>query len=149
MLKAKLSSHYRKTGGLIVFVYIVIGSVEELAAYATAQGVNFRKNEAGQPLFFSSRLLSTNVNEQVPLVITQNGRVVVNDIIKVAAQEAQLEYLILQEKAKLMAQMAVGRGGIEGLSQLTSNHPVATEEDIAAIENAAVEPVEAGNALPV
>jgi hypothetical protein len=136
-MKAKLSSHYRKNGGLIVFVYVVLATLAELVKYKEAQGANYRENEQGEPLFFSSRALSTNPNEQVPLIITQNSRVVANDTNKVLFQQARLEEYILQEQAKLMAAQAVGRGGVDRLADLTSNHSVATEADVTDITAAA------------
>jgi len=130
MLKAKLSSYYRKAGGLMVFVYLVLGTVEELAKYATAQGANFRKNDAGEPLFFSTRPLSTNRAELIPLTITTTGRVVADDLTKVLSQESKLDDYILQEKAKLMARIAVGGNGVESLTNLTSSRQVATPEEV-------------------
>ena len=145
MLKAKLSSHYRKLGGLIVFVYIVLGTIEELAKYATAQAANFRKNESGEPLFFSTRALSTNPNELVPMIITPNGRVVANDTNKVLTQQARLDDLILQEQAKLMAANLVGRNGVQSLADFTSNHAVSTAEEA---EDLAAAAVPVGEAIP-
>ena len=125
MLKAKLSNYYRKSGGLMVFVYLVLGTVEELAKYAAAQGANLRKNEADEPLFFSTRPLSTNRAELIPLTITSNNRIVADDLNKVLSQEAQLDTYILQEKAKLMARAAIG--GVDHLSNLTSTREIVSE----------------------
>jgi len=125
MLKAKLSNYYRKAGGLMVFVYLVLGTVEELAKYAAAQGANLRNNEAGEPLFFSTRPLSTNRSELIPLTITSNNRIVADDLNKVLSQEAQLDTYILQEKAKLMARAAIG--GVDHLSNLTSTREIVSE----------------------
>ena len=136
-MKAKLSNYYRKPGGIMVFVYIVIGTLVELAKYEEAQGVNLRKNEKEEPLFFSTRPLSTNRAELIPLTITTTGRVVADDLTKVLTQEAKLDDYIMQEKAKLMAKAALS-GGLNNLTDLTSTRPVATEAEVEEILDAAV-----------
>lgn len=144
-MKAKLSNYYRKQGGLMVFVYIVIGSLVELAAYAVAQGVNLRKNEKDEPLFFSTRPLSTNRAELIPLTITTTGRVVADDLSKILTQEAKFDDYVLQEKAKITAQLAVGRGGIETLSNAMATRPVATEAEIEEVLDNAIDVLEDAN----
>jgi len=142
MLKAKLSSYYRKNALVMVIVYIITGIAAELAMYKEAQGVNYRENETGQPLFFSTRALSNNRNEIVNLTITPNGRVVADDLTKILTQEAKLEEYVLQERAKLMAAAAVGGSNAqETLANATASRTIATEPEIQDILNAAVDPV--------
>ena len=145
-MKAQLSNYYRKQGGLMVFVYLVIGTIIELAKYKETQGTNYRENEKGEPLFFSSRALSTNRTEKVDLTITTNGRVVADDLNKILNQEAKLDDYVLQEKAKLMASIALGSGGVDHLTDLTSSRTIATPAEVEEVIAAAVV---VGEALPV
>jgi hypothetical protein len=136
MLKAKLSSYYRKNALVMVFVYILTATVEELAKYKAVQGTSYRENEAGQPLFFSTRALSNNRNEVVNLTITPNGRVVADDLTKILSQEAKLEEYVLQERAKLMAKAAVGQGNAqEYLANATATRDIATEAEVEEVLN--------------
>ena len=122
MLKAKLSNYYRsQKTGQPVFVYTVTGSEEELAAFKTAKGSFYREDENGVALHFSSRALSNNRNESISLTITNNNNIVADDLNKVLAQNEKLEDYILREQAKVMAAQALGRAGVRGLSDLTSN----------------------------
>lgn len=146
-MKIQVASHYRKPGGLIMFVYIVLGTIIELAKYKEAQGANYRENEQGVPLFFSNRPLTTSRSEKIDLIITANGKVVVDDLNKILNQEAQYENCLIQERAKLAAKIATGNGGIGGLADLTSNNKVATEAEVE--EVIATASVQAGEALPV
>lgn len=127
-MKAKLSNYYRKPGGIMVFLYVVLGTAAELAAYKEAQGSNYRENEAHEPLFFSTRPLSTNRSELVPLTITSNNRIVADDLNKVLSQEAKLDDYILQERAKLLARQAVGMGGVDRLGDLTATRDVVSAD---------------------
>lgn len=76
MLTAKLDGSYRKAvTGTKVFRFVVSGSESEIEAYKSAQEDNFRADEDGKPLFFSTRYLSDNIK----LIITENNNVVVDD----------------------------------------------------------------------
>lgn len=76
MLTAKLDGSYRKAiTGTKVFRFVVSGSESEIEAYKSAQEDNFRTDEDGKPLFFSTRYLSDNIK----LIITENNNVVVDD----------------------------------------------------------------------
>ena len=76
MLTAKLDGSYRKAvTGTKVFRFVVSGSESEIEAYKPAQEDNFRTDEDGTPLFFSTRYLSDNIK----LIITENNNVVVDD----------------------------------------------------------------------
>ena len=75
MLTAKLDGSYRKAiTGTKVFRFVVSGSESEIEAYKSAQEDNFRTDEDGKPLFFSTRYLSDNIK----LIITENNNVVVD-----------------------------------------------------------------------
>jgi len=155
-MKAKLSNYYRKPGGTMVFVYIVIGTDVELANFKAAKEKEvtgsgksaYVENEARQPLFFSTRPLSTNRAELIPLTITTTGRVVADDLTKVLTQEAKLDDYIMQEKAKIMAKAALS-GGLNNLTDLTSTRPVATEQEVEEVLNGAIDtPVEVADNVP-
>ena len=125
-MKAKLRSYYRKEGGRKVFVYAVTGTPEELAAYATAQGDNLRK-DGETPLFFSVRPLSNNRNAQIPLMITPTGNVVADDLDRELLNAEKLDDYMLREEAKLRAAQALGAGGIAFVSAETAAQPEVKE----------------------
>jgi hypothetical protein len=76
-LTAKFQRKYRKpVSGTTVFVYNVNGSEKELEDYKSAEGDNFRLDEkTGKPVWFTTRFIDDNIS----LVITENGRVVADD----------------------------------------------------------------------
>jgi hypothetical protein len=82
-LTAKFDGSYKKRitqNGqpvlLNVFRYHVSGTEDELLEFETAQGDNYRTNdETKVPLFFTTNYVSDNVN----LIITEKGNVVVDD----------------------------------------------------------------------
>jgi len=77
-MKIKLSRSYKKVAKndvlATVFVYHVAGTEEQLAAFKTAQGDNFRESEEGTPLFFTTRCAGNSGS----LIITAAGKVVVD-----------------------------------------------------------------------
>lgn len=121
MLKAKLSSYYRSAKtGQPVFVYVVTGTPEEMEAFKTAKGSYYRTDETGNVLHFSPRALSNNRNETINLTITTNNSIVADDLTKVLSQNEKLEDYILREQARVMANQALARAGIRGLSDLVA-----------------------------
>lgn len=64
-ITAKHNEYRSSKTGAPVFVYTVQGTPEELAAYKTAQGDNYRENEDGKPLFFSTRPIEAGSTLQV------------------------------------------------------------------------------------
>lgn len=74
-MKAKYHSKYntvdKNSNGIVMFRYIVSGTEEQLAAYKKAQGDYYRENEEGQPMFFTPRFISDNLN----LLISSKGKV--------------------------------------------------------------------------
>lgn len=72
-MKIKYLRQYRKSGtGTIMFVYQVLGTEEQLAAYEEAMGENYREDDTDGPLFFSQRFVGNTTG----LIITPNKRVV-------------------------------------------------------------------------
>lgn len=67
-IKAKVNQ-YRKNGSNI-FVYALAGSKESIKEYKESQGTYYRENEAGEPLYFSQRIV--NVGDS--LTQTSSGR---------------------------------------------------------------------------
>ncbi|BBE17850.1 hypothetical protein AQPE_2009 [Aquipluma nitroreducens] len=100
-LNSQLLNYYREADGSIVFVYTIIGTTDEFAIYRAAQGAKYKENKDGVPLFFSKRPLSTNRNEIIQLIITENGSIKVDDFTKVLSQKKKLDEYILREKSKL------------------------------------------------
>ena len=101
-MKAKFSSNYKKSdnngGYRNVFVYTVNGSQQEIAEYQETQGVNYRENDNGQPLFFSNTFAGTGVN----LIKTQSGRYTV-DTSAFAQAEGMLSNFANAEMRSAMA----------------------------------------------
>jgi hypothetical protein len=60
-LKIQFQRSYRKAGktpgapSRLTFVYLVVGTAEQLTQYRDTQGAYFRDDEKGQPLFFTTR----------------------------------------------------------------------------------------------
>ena len=101
-LKAKFARNYRSKKGNNVFKFIVTGSVEEIKAYKTAQGLNYREEElTKEPLFFTPIFQG----KLLTLLITPNNQVVV-DNTEIAAVESIIKNatgIYQQELAKLAA----------------------------------------------
>ena len=71
-MKIKAVRSYTSPKGNKVFVYSVSGSPEQLAKFKAAQGEFYREDEAGNPLWFTTR----SVGNSGELIITTNGKVV-------------------------------------------------------------------------
>ena len=71
-MNIKLVRTYRSKNGNPTFVYSVSGSTKDLAAFKAAQGEYYREDEAGTPLWFTTRCVGTTGK----LIITTNGNVV-------------------------------------------------------------------------
>lgn len=128
MLKAQYRNYYYKNGSP-VFVYHVIGTVQELAAYKTEQTANgfYREDtneftdraktvkniHQGAPLYYSPRDLGNTAN----LEITFNGRVVPNDVSAARMQANKQQDYIMQERAKaIVARSGIGGGSVSAFS---------------------------------
>ncbi len=71
-MKVKLLRSYRSGKGNTVFVYTVSGSKEQIEAFKAAQGDNYREDEHGNPLWFTTRCIGNTGT----LIITSKGKVV-------------------------------------------------------------------------
>lgn len=101
---------YVSKKGNDTFVYTVTGTPAEIAAYKTAQGENYRADDKGAPLFFTTRV---GASPRVKLITTQAGNVIIdNSEMKAAANlAAQYGGNLGQEIARNFAsQMSIGSG---------------------------------------
>lgn len=71
-MKVQLSRSYRSSKGNTVFVYTVAADAKQVEAYKTVQGSNYREQEDGTPLWFTTRC----IGDTGTLVITAKGKVV-------------------------------------------------------------------------
>ena len=72
-MEIKLERSYKSKVGNTVFVYSVSGTSQELTAFESAQGDNYRTDDkTGAPLWFTTRC----VGDEGKLIITQNNKVV-------------------------------------------------------------------------
>lgn len=84
-----------KNGNTVdVFVYTVTGTTDELDAFKDAQGANYRTTDDGKPLYFTLNYISDNVE----LVFTSNGNVVVDTSSLRKAANLAKQYGFLGEK---------------------------------------------------
>lgn len=72
MINVTLKRNYKSQKGNTVFVYAVSAKAEELEAYKSAQADNYREQEDGTPLWFTTRC----IGNKGTLVITSKGKVV-------------------------------------------------------------------------
>lgn len=137
MLKAVCISSYYKTSGR-VFVYGVTGTTKELAAFKDAQGAMYRENETDQtPLYFltewNADRTRRSIKKNINLLITQNGRVVLDDQAERLAFDAQVDALMVTKVAEAKAQAWVRREApVAAVARTTDAAPVVNEtpEDI-------------------
>ena len=71
-MNVKLARSYKSKKGNVVFVYTVTGSDEQIEQFKVAQGDNFREDENGKPLWFTTRC----VGNSGTLIITTKGNIV-------------------------------------------------------------------------
>jgi len=94
-MKATYQNSYpkrSKNGNVVdVFVYEVSGTKDELEAFKDAQGSSYRETPTGVPLFFTLNYVS----DEVSLVFTSNGNVVVDnsELRKAASLAKQYGFL--------------------------------------------------------
>ena len=107
MLKAKKIRSYTKAGtGNTVFVYAVSGTPEELARYKEAQGANYKEDENGNPLFFTTNF----AGDSCDLIITQKNKVIadMSDFAAAASLSKQFGGNLGQELARAAAEKLLG-----------------------------------------
>lgn len=109
-MKIKLIRSYKKldkNGNVTtVFVYAVSGTDAQMKAYKEAQGENFRANDEGQPLFFSTRCAGNSGS----LIITAKGKVVpdMSAFDQASSLASQYGGNLGQELAKRSADILLG-----------------------------------------
>lgn len=106
-MKAQFQSSYRNKLGTLVFAYIVIGSVVQLAAYKEAKGENYREDENGKPLWFTTRFAGNNVELGIS---TKTGNVYANTSVQDTILGLAKEHSLSIKDAKdLYDMMNVGK----------------------------------------
>jgi len=124
-MKIKLSRSYKKVGkngGVnTVFVYQVSGTKEQLDAFKSAQGDNFRENEEGIALWFTTRCAGNSGN----LIVTSAGKIVADMSAFDQADSLAKQYggNLGQELARTAAAQLMSGGS-------TVSTPVEKKEDI-------------------
>jgi hypothetical protein len=106
-MKAKKIRSYVKSGsGNTVFVYGVTGTAEELARYKEAQGANYKEDENGNPLFFTTNF----AGDSCELIITQKNKVIadMSDFAAAASLSKQFGGNLGQELARAAAEKLLG-----------------------------------------
>lgn len=105
-MKIKLIRSYKSKNGNTVFVYSVTGTPAQIEAYKTAQGDNFREDDKGAALWFTTRC----VGNAGTLIITEKGKVVpdMSAFEQAASLAKQYGGNFGQELAKMAAAQLVG-----------------------------------------
>jgi hypothetical protein len=108
-----------------VFVYTVSGSTEQLEAFKTAQGTNYREAEDGTPLFFTVRC----VGDSGTLIITSTGKVVpdMSQFDQAASLSKQYGGNFGQEIARVAAERLLGASKAPATAQVATATVPATE----------------------
>lgn len=108
-MKIRLIRSYRSKNGNATFVYGVTGNKADLAAFKAAQGEYYREDEAGTPLWFTTRC----VGQTGKLIITTNGNVVpdMSAFDQAASLASQYGGNFGAELAKAAAAAIVGNTG--------------------------------------
>lgn len=107
MLRAKKIRSYTKPGtGNTVFVYTVSGTPEEIARYKEVQGANYKEDENGNPLFFTTNF----AGDSCDLIITQKNKVIadMSDFAAAASLSKQFGGNLGQELARAAAEKLLG-----------------------------------------
>lgn len=157
MLKATVKSSYRKAtsnGSLQIFVYDVTGTKAEISAYKEAQMNTLNIDDVadlpgakeGACLFFLPKLNGTKIRSQFNLLITTNGRIVVDNTAETVAEEMAIDAASIGERAKIRAELAEGvrtlapRNGVPVAAPakvVTAANPLDLAIDAATNDNAA------------
>lgn len=124
-MKIRLIRSYRSKNGNPTFVYGVSGSTADLEAFKAAQGEYYREDEAGNPLWFTTRCVGTTGK----LIITTNGNIVpdMSSFDQAASIAAQYGGNFGAELARMSAAQILGSTSAPAQSAV-SNAPVETEE---------------------
>jgi hypothetical protein len=119
-MRVKLIRSYRSKNGNTVFVYSVSGNADQIEAYKAAQGDNYREDENGTPLWFTTRCIGKTGS----LIITSAGKIVpdMSAYEQAASLAAQFGGNFGQELAKAsVAQLLNGNNTVETESTVAQN----------------------------
>lgn len=119
-MKVKLIRSYKSRNGNTVFVYSVSGNANQIEAYKAAQGDNYREDENGTPLWFTTRCIGKSGS----LIITAAGKIVpdMSAYEQAASLAAQFGGNFGQELAKAsVAQILGGGDTVEEESKVAQN----------------------------
>ena len=119
-MKVKLIRSYKSRNGNTVFVYSVSGNANQIEAYKAAQGDNYREDENGTPLWFTTRCIGKSGS----LIITATGKIVpdMSAYEQAASLAAQFGGNFGQELAKAsVAQILGGDDTVEEESKVAQN----------------------------
>lgn len=174
-MKALRTGSYRKMiKGVLtpIFTYEVNGTTAELEAYKQAQlartgtpltEANWAErgcSKNGKPLYWLTANVATGSipKAQLNLTITTNNNVVVDNTIEVANEMEQLAHMVLQEKAKGIADIQLGLRAVvtNNFTTTSTAAPIAAapkadenasdfHQDVANIENSMLEGAAAGS----
>ena len=108
MLTIKYVRSYTSKNGNKVFVYAVAGTKAELEKFKAVQGDNYREDEAGTPLWFTTR----SVGASGKLIITTNNKVVpdMSEFDNAASLAKQYGGNLGEELAKAAVAQLLGGG---------------------------------------
>lgn len=109
MRAKKIRSYVKPGSGNTVFVYGVTGTPEELAKYKEVQGANYKEDENGNPLFFTTNF----AGDSCELIITQKNKVIadMSDFAAAASLSKQFGGNLGQELARAAAERLLGSKG--------------------------------------
>lgn len=96
-LTAQFSHYIRKTKnvGDIIWIYNITGTPLELDIYKNIQGGKYSESESGFPVYLSEIVLSTNRNEIINIIITEDGKVIPDKYKKIKREkETYNKYLL-------------------------------------------------------
>jgi hypothetical protein len=123
-LQVKFVRSYTSRKGNKTFVYVVTGKAEDLAEYKALQGDNYREDEQGNPLWFTTRFAGTNVD----LIITTNKKIVpdMSEYDQAASLAEQFGGNLGEAIAKAAAEKLIGNMG----RQLSANVSAPAEKKV-------------------
>ena len=125
-MNVKLIRSYRSKNGNVTFVYAVSGSTQQVETYKEAQGEFYREDDAGTPLWFTTRCIGDNGK----LLITTNGNIVpdMSEFDKAASIAQQYGGNFGTELAKASAAKILGGAPTEAPAAPTQPTSVSAEE---------------------
>lgn len=114
MLQGTLNGAYRNKSGNRMYTYIVSGTPSDIAAYKLAKGEYNVETDKGEPLFFlpakDAEGADRIIEPTIKLIITTNGRVVIDDIAAEQRLMKDTQSHVAVEWAKAIAAKKMGFG---------------------------------------